>query len=97
MKVRSQRPGAVPAWEGYCGCIHDLTERHRTEIEQRAYALYAQGVHGHADADRRQTQAEVLRDGGSFDSRIQKLPQLPGIVLGVVGEVWGASKKARKR
>jgi len=61
--ILAARPGAVPAWEAYHGCIHELTERHRTEIKQRAYALYEQGVHGHADADWRQAQAEVLREG----------------------------------
>ena len=60
--ILAARPGAVPAWEAYHGCIRDLTDRHRTAIERRAYALYDQGVHGNAGADWRQAQAEVLRD-----------------------------------
>ena len=60
--ILAARPGAVPAWEAYHGCIEDLTERHRQAIEQRAYAIHVQGVHGNADADWRQARAEVLRD-----------------------------------
>jgi len=56
------RPGAVPAWEAYYGCIQDLTERCRKAIEHRAHALYVQGVHGNAEADWREAQGEVLRD-----------------------------------
>ena len=55
------RAGAVPAWEAYLGCCEDLLARHRQAIEQRAYELYQQGVHGNAQADWNQAQAEVLR------------------------------------
>ncbi len=60
--ILAARPGAVPAWEAYHGCIHDLTERYRPAIEQRAYAIYTQAIHGNAAADWQQAQAEVLRD-----------------------------------
>jgi atypical dual specificity phosphatase len=55
------RPGAVPAWEAYHGCVEDLVELHRGSIERKAYELYEAGEHGNADADWRQAQAEVLR------------------------------------
>lgn len=55
------RPGSVPAWEAYYGCCEDLVARHRKAIERRAYELYEQGVHGNADADWFQAQAETLR------------------------------------
>jgi hypothetical protein len=59
--ILAARPGAVPAWEAYHGCLEDLTKRHRTAIEQRAHALHVEGVHGSAEADWRQARAEVLR------------------------------------
>jgi len=61
--ILAARPGAVPAWEAHYGCIHDLTEQHRRKIEWRAFDLHVQGVHGNAESDWRQAQAEVLRDG----------------------------------
>jgi hypothetical protein len=59
--ILAGRPEAVPAWEAYHGCIHDLTRRHRAAIDRRAYQLYEQGVHGNAEADWRQAQGEVIR------------------------------------
>jgi hypothetical protein len=55
------RPGSVPAWEAYYGCCEDLVARYRRTIERRAYELYKLGVHGNADADWFQAQAEILR------------------------------------
>ena len=55
------RPESVPAWESYYGCIEDLVARHREAIERLAYELYKLGVHGNADADWFQAQAEILR------------------------------------
>jgi predicted protein tyrosine phosphatase len=60
--ILAARPGAVPAWEAYHGCIHDLTEQHRAAIERRAHALHVQGIHGDARADWREAQREVLRE-----------------------------------
>ena len=31
--IRAARPGAVPAWEAFHGCLEDLVSRHRTAIE----------------------------------------------------------------
>ena len=59
--IHTARPGAVPAWEAFHGCCEDLVNRHRDAIEQRAYALYEEGVHQDAYADWQQAQAEVLR------------------------------------
>lgn len=59
--ILAGRPGAVPAWEAYYGCREDLTARYRSAIEQRAYQLYEQGVHGNAIADWFQAQSEILR------------------------------------
>jgi atypical dual specificity phosphatase len=55
------RPGAVPAWEAYRGCVADLTSRQRASIQRRAYELYRGGTNSDAAADWRQAQAEVLR------------------------------------
>ena len=55
------RPGSVPSWEAYYGCCKDLVARHRQDIERRAYHLYELGVHGNADTDWFQAQAEILR------------------------------------
>ena len=49
--IQAGRPGAVPAWEAYHGCRGDLVARHGEAIEQRAYVLYRQGVHGDAFSD----------------------------------------------
>ena len=59
--IRAARPGAVPAWEAFHGCLDDLVSCHRAAIEKRAYELYEQGIHQGADADWNQAQAEVLR------------------------------------
>jgi hypothetical protein len=59
-RILAGRPGAVPAWEAYQGCCEDLVARYRKAIEQRAYELYQQGVHGNAHEDWCQAQAEVL-------------------------------------
>jgi protein-tyrosine phosphatase len=69
-RILAARPGAVPAWEAYHGCIQDLVERHRAAIERRAYGFYERGIHHHADADWCRAQAEVLRD------ELQRLQQL---------------------
>ncbi len=55
------RPGAVPAWEAYHGCCHDLVTQHRQAIERLAYELFEQGVPGNADAHWRQAQAQILQ------------------------------------
>lgn len=55
------RPGAVPAWEAYYGCIEDLVGKYRQEIERLAYMLYLEGTNGSAEEDWRAAQAEVLR------------------------------------
>jgi atypical dual specificity phosphatase len=55
------RPGAVPAWEAYRGCIADLVERHRKRIERQAYRLFERGVPGDAQEHWRLAQAEVLK------------------------------------
>lgn len=55
------RPESVPAWEAYYGCCEDLVARYRGAIERRAYEIYKLGVHGNADADWFQAQAEILR------------------------------------
>jgi hypothetical protein len=55
------RPQSVPAWEAYYGCRDDLVARYREAIELRAYELHELGVHGNADADWFQAQAEILR------------------------------------
>jgi predicted protein tyrosine phosphatase len=60
--ILAARPDAVPAWEAYHGCIHDLTERHRKTIEVRAHGLHERGVHGNADADWRHARGDVLRE-----------------------------------
>jgi hypothetical protein len=54
------RPGSVPAWEAYYGCLEDLGARYRQDIEQRAYELYELGAHGKADTDWFQAQSEIL-------------------------------------
>jgi hypothetical protein len=59
--IRAARPGAVPAWEAFHGCCEDLAHRHRHRIEQRAYQLYEQGIHGNADADWHHARCEVMR------------------------------------
>jgi protein-tyrosine phosphatase len=59
--IHAARPGAVPAWEAFHGCLEDLVSRHRAAIEKRAYELYEQGIHQAADADWNQAQADVLR------------------------------------
>lgn len=59
--IHAARPGAVPAWEAFHGCLEDLVSRHRAAIEKRAYELYEQGSHQGADADWNQAQADVLR------------------------------------
>lgn len=59
--ILAGRPGAVPAWEAYHGCVADLVARHRGSIERRAYELYRAGAYGNAEADWRHAQAEVLR------------------------------------
>lgn len=38
--IRRGRPGAVPAWEAHHGSREDLVERHRVEIERRAYERF---------------------------------------------------------
>lgn len=60
-RILAGRPDAIPAWEAYHGCRHDLVTRHRDAIDERAYQLFQQGVHGSAEADWRQAEAEVLR------------------------------------
>lgn len=55
------RPESVLAWDAYYGCIKDLVAHHRETIERRAYELYELRVHGNADADWFQAQAEILR------------------------------------
>lgn len=59
--ILAGRPGAVPAWEAYHGCVEDLAARHRNHIEHRAYELYQSGVHNDPDADWAEARAEVLR------------------------------------
>jgi len=59
--IHAARPGAVPAWEAFHGCLEDLVSCHRAAIEKRAYELYEQGIHQAADADWNQAQADVLR------------------------------------
>jgi Polymorphic toxin system, DSP-PTPase phosphatase len=39
-QIHAARPGAVPAWEAYCGCREDLVARHRSSIARQAYELY---------------------------------------------------------
>ncbi len=60
-RILAGRPGAVPAWEAYHGCVEDLASRHRAAIERRAYELYEGGIHGSALDDWHHAQAEVLR------------------------------------
>lgn len=60
-RIQAGRPGAVPAWEAYHGCVEDLTECHRGAIERRAYQFYESGRYGSADADWEHALAEVLR------------------------------------
>jgi hypothetical protein len=55
------RPGAVPAWEAYHGCCHDLVTQHRPAIERLAHEFYEQGLPGDADAHWRQAQAQILQ------------------------------------
>lgn len=55
------RPGAVPAWEAYHGCLEDLADRHRSAIKRRAYELYKRGANDTAAADWDQAQSEVIR------------------------------------
>jgi atypical dual specificity phosphatase len=61
--IRPGSPGAVPAWEAYHGFREDLAGRHRSRIEQRAYALYQSRAGGRGDTqtDWVQAEAEVLR------------------------------------
>jgi hypothetical protein len=58
--ILKSRPGAVPSWEAYHGCISDLLEKYRPAIEQRAYELYQSGIHGNAQADWLAAEAEIL-------------------------------------
>lgn len=60
-RILEGRPGAVPAWEAYHGCVADLVSRLRPEIERNAYDLYLRGVNGSATDDWRQAEAETLR------------------------------------
>ena len=60
--ILSSRSDAVPAWEAYYGCRHDLVERHRKAIEMRAYELYEQGKNQSTDANWQQAEREVLRN-----------------------------------
>ncbi len=60
-RILKGRPESVTAWEAYYGCCEDLVARHRKAIERRAYELYELGVHGNANADWFQAQAEILR------------------------------------
>jgi atypical dual specificity phosphatase len=60
--ILAGRPQAVPAWEAYHGCRHDLVSQHRQAIEARAYGLYRQGVTGSAEADWHRAETEVLRE-----------------------------------
>ena len=59
--IHAARPGAVPAWEAFYGCLEDLLTCHHNAIEKRAYELYRQGSRQGADADWNQAQVEVLR------------------------------------
>ncbi len=54
------RPEVVPSWEAFEGCVYDLTEQHRQEIEKRAYELYQQDRNEEARADWYQAQDEIL-------------------------------------
>jgi hypothetical protein len=56
------RPEAVPSWEAYRGCHHDLVTRHRDAIQKRAHVLYLEGVNGSAEAHWARAEAEVLRE-----------------------------------
>jgi atypical dual specificity phosphatase len=60
--ILASRPDAVPAWEAYHGCRHELVENNRNAIERRAYEIYEQGVNGSMDADWQQAEREVLRN-----------------------------------
>ena len=60
--ILASRPDAVPAWEAYHGCRHDLVVRHRQAIERRAYELYEQAANKSADADWQQAENEILRN-----------------------------------
>ena len=55
------RPAAVPAWEAYHGCCHDLAAQHRAAIERLAYGFHEQGIPGDADAHWRQAQTQILQ------------------------------------
>lgn len=59
--ILSSRSDAVPAWEAYFGCKHDLVERNRNAIEQRAYELYELRANNNAEDDWEQAEKEVLR------------------------------------
>ncbi len=61
--IHRGRPSAVPAWEAHRGCREDLVERHRSGVEQRAYALSQARPAGRPDpdADWLQAQTEVIR------------------------------------
>jgi len=71
--ILAGRPGAVPAWEAYHGCVADLEARHRGTIEVRAYELHRAGVHNDPDADWSQARAEVLR--GELVTLSKQLPE----------------------
>lgn len=60
--ILSSRSDAVPAWEAYFGCKHDLVEHNRTAIEQRAYQLYELRANNNAEDDWEQAEKEVLRN-----------------------------------
>ncbi len=61
-RLLNARPEVVPSWEAFEGSVRDLTERYRSEIEERAYDLYEAGVNDTARADWFQACREVLRD-----------------------------------
>ena len=60
--ILAGRPAAVPAWEAYRGCRHDLVEHNRGAIARRAYQLSLQGTNRCEDADWLQAETEVLRE-----------------------------------
>jgi len=55
------RPEVVPSWEALEGCIRDLTQEHRSDVEERAHELYREGVNERAEEDWYQAQREVIR------------------------------------
>ena len=59
--IKKSRPDAVPAWEAFYGACDDLEKRYRSEIQNRAYALYEAGVNDNPLMDWKQAKSEIFR------------------------------------